>query len=496
MASDGTVTSAASFGASATTNNHRAITVASDESVYTAGEAKDMWGQKDGHVMRLTTALTKSYDDFFGEGYNDEHFDITSDNSGNIFAVGESQSFALNFSGDPKGHLVKYNNTGGQAKTLITDSQSRSYPQGISSDGTNVYVIAKDPSHMFIAKVNNALNSVTWSKSWGSSSAEPRIMDIDTNSSGESAALMYEGNKIRVAKIDSSGNDTWRKTWEKASTDHGDAYPGYDFSAGYAVKLLSNGSIAMLAGYMPWTTQANKKSVYIIIFDSTGTPTVEKEFRLNNASHYLGQVTKSLVELSDGKIVTAVPYYTGSAWKNGIFKFDPTDTSTAINGTHGDWDISDISIPTTGADGTAYSNGSVFLDTNMSLYFKTGYQGGTNGFPVSSATVVEDTKQTLGGGGGSSGASPDMSTLSYSNKSVDVGPNTGSEPKAIWFESDGLTLYVSNNNTNTVYKYTLSTAWDISTATYASSNYNMATYTTSINDVAWRSDASSYYALG
>ena len=89
-----------------------------------------------------------------------------------------------------------------------------------------------------------------------------------------------------------------------------------------------------------------------------------------------------------------------------------------------------------------------------------------------------------------------MSTLSYSNKSVDVGPTTGSEPKAIWFESDGLTLYVSNNSTNTVYKYTLSTAWDISTATYASSNYNMATYTTSINDVAWRSDASSYYALG
>ena len=48
---------------------------------------------------------------------------------------------------------------------------------------------------------------------------------------------------------------------------------------------------------------------------------------------------------------------------------------------------------------------------------------------VSSATVVEDIKQILGGGGGSSGASPDMSTLSYSNKSVDVGPNTGSEPK-------------------------------------------------------------------
>ena len=63
----------------------------------------------------------------------------------NIFAVGESQSFALNFSGDPKGHPVKYNNTGGQAKTLITIS-CLVIPR-ISSDGTNVYVIAKDPSH-------------------------------------------------------------------------------------------------------------------------------------------------------------------------------------------------------------------------------------------------------------------------------------------------------------------------------------------------------------
>ena len=40
-----------------------------------------------------------------------------------------------------------------------------------------------------------------------------------------------------------------RKTWRKLVQTHGDAYPGYDFSAGYAPKLLSNGSIAMLAGY-------------------------------------------------------------------------------------------------------------------------------------------------------------------------------------------------------------------------------------------------------
>ena len=66
-----------------------------------------------------------------------------------------------------------------------------------------------------------------------------------------------------------------------------------------------------------------------------------------------------LVELSDGKIVTVNPI-TQEVHGKMVFLNLITDTSTAINGTHGDWDISDITIPTTGADGTAYSNGSVF----------------------------------------------------------------------------------------------------------------------------------------
>ena len=401
MLSDGTVDNAAYFGGSGATNNHRAIAVASDGSIFTAGEAKDVWNRTDGHTMRLTTSLTKSYDTFFGEGYNDEHFDITTDDNGNAFAVGEAQSYSAAYSQDPKGYLVKYDSSGGVARTQISTSFQRSYPQGVSSDGTNVYVIAKDQNHMFIAKVNNALSSVTWSKNWGSNSAEPRIMDIDTNSSGESAALMYESNKWRLALIDSSGNATWRITWEKASTDHGAAYPGYDFSAGYAVKLLANGSIAVLAGHMPWTTQSYKKSLYIIIFDSSGSATVQKEFRLTNSSHYLGDTKKSLAELSDGKIVMATSYYkgsnsAGSGWASSVFKFDPTDTSTAINGVHGDWEISDITDSTVGTDSTTYTSGSsASLSTNMSMYFKTNYQGNTNGFSAGSLTLDSETKTTL-----------------------------------------------------------------------------------------------------
>ena len=151
---------------------------------------------------------------------------------------------------------------------------------------------------------------------------------------------------------------------------------------------------------MPWTSSSYKKSFYIVIWDSTGNISVEKEFKLADASHYLGDTKKALVQLSDGKLVTAFTYYTGSAWKNAIFKFDPTDTTTAIDGTHGDWIISSITDGTSANDTTQYSHysevsGSVNLDSSMSMYFKSGYTGASNGYGVSNATVIEGTQNTL-----------------------------------------------------------------------------------------------------
>ena len=52
------------------------------------------------------------------------------------------------------------------------------------------------------------------------------------------------------------------KHGRKLVQTYGDAYPGYDFSAGYAAKLLTNGSIAVLAGYMPPDPQLIKSSLY------------------------------------------------------------------------------------------------------------------------------------------------------------------------------------------------------------------------------------------
>ena len=61
----------------------------------------------------------------------------------------------------------------------------------------------------------------------------------------------------------------------------------------------------------------------------------------------------------------------------------------------------------------------------------------------------------------------DASSLSYDNKSLDTSSQTTS-PRNFVFKSDGTELYLASE-TATIYQYTLSTAWDISTATYTTS---------------------------
>ena len=430
--SDGTIDSSMKYGTSGATNDLRAVAVDGNDDIFTAGEGKDVWNSTDGYIFRMTSSLSKSYNSFFGQSYSDEHWDVAADNSGNAYVVGESTSYAANWSSNPKGHVVKYSSTGQVWKRLIASSGLRSYPRGVSTDGVHPYVIGKDHNQpMWIAKLDGSGPSVTWSANWGSSSAETRYMDIDTNSSGESAILMYDGNAIHVAKIDSNGfanlaaggtpnsTDYWRRTWTKASTDAGDENgSNYEYAPGFAVKLLSNGSVALLAGTFPWIGASYRKSFYVIVWDSTGNVTVQKEFRLLStlSGYYLNNnsAQKGIAELSDGKIVVCWNYYKGSnsastGQGNSVFKFDPTDTTTAINGTHGDWVISDITDGTSANSTVQYSHysevsGSVFLDSNMSMYSKGGFQGSTNGYSGSSLTTTQGAISTLGGGGG--GASP------------------------------------------------------------------------------------------
>ncbi|MBF0368428.1 MAG: hypothetical protein HQL52_03130 [Magnetococcales bacterium] len=68
----------------------------------------------------------------------------------------------------------------------------------------------------------------------------------------------------------------------------------------------------------------------------------------------------------------------------------------------------------------------------------------------------------------------DISTASYASKSLSVS-SQDSSPRNLFFKPDGSVMYLSGGSSRKVYQYSLSTPWDVSTASYASKFKDLST---------------------
>lgn len=78
--------------------------------------------------------------------------------------------------------------------------------------------------------------------------------------------------------------------------------------------------------------------------------------------------------------------------------------------------------------------------------------------------------------GGVIWTNPDIGNASYDNVTLNTSlqePSTNQNGPGIFFKPDGTKLYVIGDANKTVYQYTLSTAWDLSTASYASISFSV-----------------------
>ena len=85
-----------------------------------------------------------------------------------------------------------------------------------------------------------------------------------------------------------------------------------------------------------------------------------------------------------------------------------------------------------------------------------------------------------------------LSTAAYASKSFNTDAQTVSTVTAIGFKPDGTIMYCGNNN-GTLYQYTLSTAWDISTASYASKSKNLSAQTGDLYGPTFSPDGTKMY---
>ena len=89
----------------------------------------------------------------------------------------------------------------------------------------------------------------------------------------------------------------------------------------------------------------------------------------------------------------------------------------------------------------------------------------------------------------------DIANCSYDTVSKDVS-SQDSSPNDVAFNSDGSKMYIVGSSSDTVYQYTLSTPWNVSTATYDSISKDVSSQESSPYGVAFNSDGSKMYIVG
>jgi DNA-binding beta-propeller fold protein YncE len=90
---------------------------------------------------------------------------------------------------------------------------------------------------------------------------------------------------------------------------------------------------------------------------------------------------------------------------------------------------------------------------------------------------------------------PDLANASYDSVSFSVATEDAS-PFDCFFKPDGTKMYVVGQGNDALYQYTLSTAWDLSSASYDSVSFSLSTQDTGTLGVFFKPDGTKFYIAG
>lgn len=209
-------------------------------------------------------------------------------------------------------------------------------------------------------------------------------------------------------------------------------------------------------------------------------------FRIKNglsAKRYLQNstaVSASDVDLSTGS------YFTKTLSANTTFTFSNPPASGKATG---------FALEVTGADVTVGYDLSNASYDNVTFSFSAQDNGGRGLF-----FKPDGTKFYISGDGGNDineyGMSTawDLSTASYTT--VFSVSSQDSSPTEVFFKSDGTKMYVLGDGGNSVYQYSLSTAWDISTASYDSVSLSIFSQEGGAYGLTFKPDGTKMYISG
>ena len=171
--------------------------------------------------------------------------------------------------------------------------------------------------------------------------------------------------------------------------------------------------------------------------------------------------------------------------------------------TNNSWDVSSTTENYTRLDSAAattldwVANDDVSAATETSITLSGATQstdllGGTIGNTGQNAYMLDQTDGTIYQY--SLSVAYDLSSGSYESKTFNV-LSQQSDPRNIFFKTDGTVLYVIGTTNQAIYQYSLSTAWDISTASYDSKTFSASSQSNGTSGLFIKPDGSKLYIV-
>ena len=389
--------------------------------------------------------------------------------SGNIYAINDGLSASLFFTSDGKEmyHNVYSNASGSQdivrKHTLstawdISTASVSSETLDVSGQDTSPYSLwfKPDGSKLYVGGISN-------DKVFQYSTTQDK-QTLDLSTGNYFSYTLTDNTKIELSNPPASG-----KAYAAQIEVTGGA-PGYDISsANYDSKSFSVG------------TQDASPIGLTVLDDGT------KFYVTGNSNDTIFQYSMSTAhDISTASYDSKSLDVSGQDVSPKEISFNSDGTKMYLLGDVGN-DINQYTL-TTAYDISTASFDSVTASLNSSdSYFGLHFKPDGTEFYVLNATAdtVEQYSLTT---------AFDLSTVSYTTNFSVSSQDTG--PEAISLSNDGTKLFVVGSANETIFQYSLSTAWDLSTASYSSVSFDISSQDTDAKGISFSNSGKVMYIVG
>ena len=334
---------------------------------------------------------------------------------------------------------------------------SKSLSTGLTSNGVGLS-ISTDGTKLWASDLDGTIQQFTMSTAWDVSTASSDSKSLDVSARGASTTGIYvspDGSAVYITNLTN------------------DAIYEYDLSTAYDISTGTYNSVS-------FSVATQETNPWGFTFKDDGS----KMYVIGSASdsvHQYSTRTATTLDLSTGN------YFSHTPSVNTLFAFNNPPASGTAAG---------FALALTGANvGEGYDLANASYD---SVSFSVASQEGQ---PRSVSFKTDGTKMYIIGTSGDSvfqyslSTAWDVSTASYDSVSLSVAAEE-TIPEAAFFKPDGTSVYITGRGSDSVLQYDLTTAWDVSTGSYASKSMSVTSQEAGPRGLYFKDDGTKAYIVG